>query len=152
MSLIKKVIPMPEPSPEPAAEPVLPPLPPEPEKTPQDILAWAKESVDFHPDPHQADLMTTAAKTVMLLGARQSGKSTAAAVRVVYEAVHNANATILLAGPTGRQSGQIMEKARKIVKSLDLSVAAPPPGCDGFRLSNGSHILSLPDSEATIRG
>jgi hypothetical protein len=88
----------------------------------------------------------------MVLGGRQTGKSTAAAVRVAFEAVHHPGATILLAGPTGRQSGQIMEKARAIVLNLGFPAAPPPPGCGGFRLPNGSAVIALPDSEATVRG
>ncbi|HEU0121828.1 MAG TPA: terminase family protein [Bryobacteraceae bacterium] len=119
---------------------------------PLDILAWSQSNLDFHPDPHQAELMTTSAPRVLHLAARQTGKSTAAAVRAVYEALHHDNATILLAGPTGRQSGQIMTKARAISRRLGQISGGPPPGCDGFRLANGSHILSLPDNDDTIRG
>jgi hypothetical protein len=123
-----------------------------PHEHPNDIVNWAKTNIGFNPDSHQIALMTTHAKDVLMLGGRQTGKSTAAAVRVVHEAINNAESTILLAGPTGRQSGQIMVKSRQIAKRLGLSTAAPPPGCDGFKLPNGSNIVSLPDSEATIRG
>ncbi|MFN0106667.1 MAG: terminase large subunit domain-containing protein [Bryobacteraceae bacterium] len=127
--------------------------PKETKKTePEGILHWAKQNIGFDPDPHQIALMTTESKDVLMLGGRQTGKSTAAAVRVVHEAVNNAGSTILLAGPTGRQSGQIMVKSRQIAKRLGLTLSAPPPGCDGFKLPNGSNITSLPDSEQTIRG
>ncbi len=62
------------------------------------------------------------------------------------------DAVILLASASGRQSGQIMEKARKMAKSLNLEILPPPNKCDGFRLANGSEIIALPDSEETIRG
>ena len=45
-----------------------------------------------------------------------------------------------------------MEKARKMAQGLDLKILPPPPKCDGFTLTNGSQIVSLPDSEETIRG
>ena len=104
------------------------------------------------PDPFQAELLTSEAKNILVLGGRQTGKSTAAAVRVVYEAAFHPGQTVLLAGPTGRQSGQIMEKARQLARKLNLTLAGPPPGCDGFQLPNGSRVISLPDSESTIRG
>lgn len=130
--------------------------PPEPTQTPepqpQSVLTWARENLAFDPDPFQKDLMTNQAREILVLGGRQTGKSTAAAIRVIHEALHNDNSTILLAGPTGRQSGHIMVKSRAIAKSLGLALGAPPPGCDGFRLPNGSEVISLPDNEATIRG
>ena len=73
------------------------------------------EVVQFDPDPHQAELLTTSSREVLMLCGRQTGKSTAAAVRVVYEALHFPKETILLAGPTGRQSGHIMVNSRRIL-------------------------------------
>ncbi len=123
-----------------------------PNRPTSDILAWAAAELDFHADSHQSALMTTDAKNVLMLGGRQTGKSTAAAIRAIFEAIQHGDATILLAGPTGRQSGQIMAKSRQIARKLGIPLAAPPPGCDGFRLPNGSYVISLPDSEQTIRG
>ena len=88
----------------------------------------------------------------MILAPRQTGKSTAVAVRVLHEAMSHDDAVILLASASGRQSGQIMEKARKMAKSLNLEILPPPNKCDGFRLANGSEIIALPDNEETIRG
>jgi len=87
----------------------------------------------------------------MVLGPRQTGKSTAAAVRVLFEAMSHDNALILFAGASGRQSGQIMEKARQLAKSIDLAILSPPSKCEGFTLANGSQIVSLPDNEKIIR-
>jgi len=131
---------------------VVEPLASHPAKEPQNILDWAERKLDFTADAPQAALMTSQSKQILMLGGRQTGKSTAAAIRVVHEAINHPDSTVLLAGPTGRQSGQIMEKSRQIAKRLGLATAAPPPGCDGFKLANGSHIISLPDSQTTIRG
>jgi len=87
----------------------------------------------------------------MVLGPRQTGKSTAAAVRVLFEAMSHDNALILFAGASGRQSGKIMEKARQLAKSIDLAILSPPSKCEGFTLANGSQIVSLPDNEKIIR-
>lgn len=127
------------------SEPAQPPPAPE-------ITAWAQTALDFRPDSRQAEIMSTTAKNVLVLGARQTGKSAAAAVRTLYEAVHNSNSTVLLAGPTCRQSGQIMAQARAFARRLGLALAAPPPGCDGFRLPNGASVISLPDNQSTVRG
>ena len=124
----------------------------EAETEPENILDWAKTKLDFTPDPPQADLMTTAAKDVLMLGGLQTGTSTAAAIRVVHEAVNHPESTILLAGPTGPQSGQIMMEARQVAEKAGLELKSPPPGCDGFKLPNGSQVISLPDDQSNIRG
>ena len=61
------------------------------------------------------------------------------------------DALILLAGASGRQSGQIMEKVRQLAKSIALAILSPPSKCEGFTLANGSQIVSLPGNEKTIR-
>jgi hypothetical protein len=126
------------------------PKPEEPKE--QDIVNWAKENLDFQPDEFQTQILTEANSRIMVLGPRQTGKSTAAAVRVIFEATKQDDTLILLASASGRQSGQIMEKARKMAQQLDLHIGPPPPKCDGFSLNNGSQIVSLPDNEQTIRG
>ncbi|MFN0106618.1 MAG: terminase large subunit domain-containing protein, partial [Bryobacteraceae bacterium] len=113
---------------------------------------WAEVALDFHPDAFQTEIMTETNPRIMILGPRQTGKSTATAVRVLYEAMSHDDAVILLASASGRQSGQIMDKARKMARSVDLTILPPPPKCDGFSLANGSQVISLPDSEETIRG
>ena len=133
-----------------------PPMPdPEPEaKKEQEpaIVDWAAEALDFHPDEFQKQILTETNERIMVLAPRQTGKSTAAAVRVLHEAMSHDDAVILLASASGRQSGQIMEKARKMAQTLDLELFAPPPKCDGFCLANGAQIIALPDNEAKIRG
>ena len=117
-----------------------------------DILDWAKSALEIEPDPVQAQVMTEQNSRILVLAPRQTGKSTAAALRVLYEAAHYDDAVILLASASGRQSGQIMEKARKMARFLDLDILPPPPKCDGFSLANGSQIIALPDNPETIRG
>ena len=136
--------PLPESFEAPPAEPV--------EEQPQDILNWAETTLGFQPDDFQKEVLTETSKRIMILAPRQTGKSTAVAVRVLHEAMQHDDAMILLASASSRQSGQIMEKARKMAQSLDLKILPPPPKCDGFTLANGSQIVSLPDSEETIRG
>ncbi len=150
----------------PAPQPETPPLayptnpdtqtvPPAPEAKPEtkttDITAWAASALDFHPDAIQHQIMTEPNTRILVLAPRQTGKSTAAAVCVLHEAVHKANATILLASASGRQSGQILQKARQLARKLDIKLNGPPPQCEGFTLANGASVVALPDNEETIR-
>ena len=128
---------------------------PEPETkadAPQDIIHWAETVLGFQPDDFQKEVLTEQSNRIMILAPRQTGKSTVVAVRVLHEAMANDNALILLASASSRQSGQIMEKSRKMAQKLNLEILPPPAKCDGFRLANGSEIISLPNSEETIRG
>ena len=125
----------------------------EAEPTPApEIITWVNEALDFHPDPHQSKILNESNSRILVLGPRQTGKSTAAAARVLFEAASNDGAVILLASASGRQSGQIMEKARAMARKIDLQLLPPPSKCDGFSLANGAQIVALPDSEETIRG
>ena len=148
----------PQPESQPMAYPTNPDtqtVPPAPEAKvePQsvEITAWAASALDFHPDAIQHQIMTETNNRILVLAPRQTGKSTAAAVRVLHEAVHKANATILLASASGRQSGQILQKARQLARRLDIKLAGPPPKCEGFTLANGASVVALPDNEETIR-
>jgi hypothetical protein len=128
---------------------------PEPEPTneePADILAWAKQELDFDPDPFQVEMMTAPETRLLVLAPRQVGKTAAAAVRAAYEAINHENSLILLASASGRQSGQILAKTRAILRELGEELLPPPPQSTGFTLSNGTSVLAVPDSPETIRG
>lgn len=142
---------------EPLPETLGPPVPEQTTDEPQpepaaDIVNWASTELNIQPDAVQAQIMTEQNTRVMVLAPRQTGKSTAAAVRVIYEAVHHHDAAILIASASGRQSGQIMEKARRMAHILDLELLPPPSKCDGFSLANGAQVIALPDNPETIRG
>ncbi len=143
-----------EPEPEPVPEPVPAPEPaPEPAAdAPAPILAWARENLNFTPDPAQIPVLTEQSTRIMLLAPRQTGKTTVAAVRIAHEAATNEDALILLASASGRQSGQLLQKTRAILHHAGAEFSAPPPHCDGFTLANGSQVVALPDNPETIRG
>jgi hypothetical protein len=117
---------------------------------PGDILAWAKHNFAFSPDIRQTEILTAQPGRTLILGARQAGKSTATALKVLWEAIQNPGRQILLAAPSARQSGQIGQKARAAAHKLYGKKVKSIP--EGFVLPNGAQILSLPDSEETVRG
>ena len=119
---------------------------------PASVSQWARATLDFNPDPYQQEMLDTETAKTIVCGARQTGKSTAAAIKVLHEALNNDNCLIILAGPSGRQSGQIMEKAKECARRLVAPLAPPDNDCDGFKLPNGSQIVAVPATPATIRG
>ena len=120
------------------------------EAKPGDILTWAKQNFAFTADMAQVKILTGKPGRTLILGARQAGKSTATALKVLWEAIQNPGRQILLAAPSSRQSGQIGQKARAAAHRLYGKKVKSVP--EGFELPNGTQILSLPDSEETVRG
>lgn len=115
-----------------------------------DILVWAKQNFGFEADPYQADIMTDTSGRTLVLGARQTGKSTAAALRVLHSAIQNPGRIILLAAPSNRQSGYILDKAH--AAAIKIYGKKAKPIAEGFELPNKTQVIGLPDSEPTIRG
>lgn len=116
-----------------------------------DAVAFAR-SLAFEPDKWQADMLRFENAQLLLNCARQSGKSTAAALLAVHRALYRPGALILLISPSLRQSSELFRKVREWIAALP----SPPRLLEDNQLScalaNGSRIVSLPSSEATVRG
>jgi len=108
----------------------------------------------INPDPWQAKLLRSSALQLLLLCARQAGKSTISALIAVNEALHRAPALVLLLAPALRQSQELFRKIKDVLNALGEDV---PPITQTSALSleflTGSRIVCLPGStDATIRG
>lgn len=117
-----------------------------------DPAAFARDMLNFHPDPWQEKVLRSDSKRMLFCCSRQSGKTSIAGLLAVHRARYYPGSLILLVSPSLRQSS---ESFRKISEFLDrLSVR--PTLIEDNRLScvlpNHSRIISLPNSEATIRG
>jgi len=105
------------------------------------------------PDEWQRDLLASTARQMILLCSRQSGKSTVTAVMAAHQAAYVADSLVLLLSPSLRQSSELFRKVREVL--LALGDAAPPATeTSALRLEfgNGSRVVCLPGTEATIRG
>ena len=106
-------------------------------------------SVEEAPYPYQERLVSDHAPRIAVKAARQTGKSTAAAIKAAHSAL-TPNHTILLVSPSQKQSTEIF---RKIKKYMKLGGVKPVRDTlTDMELPNGSRIVSLPASEHTIRG
>ncbi len=131
-------------------EPALPEVPDPPSQT--DIVSWAKESLGFECRGNQADILASTSGRTIVNAARQTGKSTVAAIKAVHEAMTHDNALVILAGPSARQSSQLCEKAREFARKVVDKLAPADKYCDGFKLPNGSRIVAVPATPGTICG
>ena len=117
------------------------------------VSAWAAERLDFHADPFQQQILDTPTPRLALCCSRQSGKSTVAAVKGLHFAAANPGSLILFAAPSSRQAVELLRKFRGFAERLlNGRVKSDPAFQDSILLPNGSRIIALPQSPATIRG
>lgn len=108
----------------------------------------------LEPDAWQAKALESTSRKLLMLCARQSGKSTVAALLAVHEACFAPGALVLMLAPSMRQSGELFRTCLGILKRLE-GVAVPATVMEStlrLELANGSRIIALPGSESTTRG
>ena len=116
-----------------------------------DRVAFAR-AAGIEPDPWQVRLLHSTAVRLILSVTRQGGKSTAAAVLAVHCTLFEPGALVLLVSPTLRQSGELFKKCLSVYRALGRPVPAESETALTLTLENGSRIVSLPGSEASVRG
>jgi hypothetical protein len=112
------------------------------------------ERAGIVPDAWQSDLLRSDARQMILNCSRQSGKSTISAVLAVHEAIYTPGSLTLLLAPSLRQSTELFRKVKDIFVALQ-SPYTPQIGEESnlrLELDNGSRIVALPGTEATVRG
>lgn len=116
-----------------------------------DAVLWAR-SLDFAPDPWQAQVLRSSAGRVFLNCSRQSGKSTVAALLGLHAALYRPGALVLLLSPSLRQSGELFRKVASYYQHLASPIPPEAESALRLELEGGSRIVSLPGREQTIRG
>jgi hypothetical protein len=116
-----------------------------------DPVVWAIEA-GFEPDPWQADVLRSEASRIALNCARQSGKSTVAAAVALHGVLYEPNSLSIMLSPTLRQSSELFRKALGFYAATGRAVEAESETKLALELENGSRLISLPGSEASVRG
>lgn len=105
-----------------------------------------------HLDPWQREVLDAGAQKIILCCSRQSGKSTVSALMALHTCIFQPGALVLLISRSIRQSAELFLKFETFLERLP----DPPRRTEDTKLStilqNGSRCVSLPASEATIRG
>lgn len=116
-----------------------------------DPMIFAKQC-GIQPDPWQADVLRSPDSRVLLNCSRQSGKSTVSALIALHRAVYRPASLVLLLSPSLRQSSELFRTLAQLYTRMGGAI--PPRAESSLRLEleNGSRVISLPASEATIRG
>jgi len=125
------------------------------DKLRQDPVVFAEAVLGFHAFPYQAELLRALTKRIVACWARQTGKTTAIAVKVIHFAFTNAKTTTLIVSRGLRQSMIMFGVIEHFIDShpvLRKSVVNSTRTL--IQLSNGSQIIALPcgPDGATLRG
>jgi hypothetical protein len=107
--------------------------------------------LDLDLDPWQADVLR-ADGDVLVNGARQVGKSTVSALKVLHRAIYAPGSLSLLVAPAHRQSVETFRTVVRFYKELGRPVSEEGLNTMALSLENGSRVLALPGSEQTLRG
>lgn len=104
------------------------------------------------PDPWQESLLRSRADRMLLLCARQTGKSTVTGAIAYHEVSYNPGSLVLLLSPSLRQSQELFRKVADFRNRI--GDAAPVKEESALRVEwrNGSRIVALPGTEETVRG
>ncbi len=117
-----------------------------------DAVEFARTRLGFEPDERQMEVLRSEAKRGILNCTRQWGKSTVAAAKAVHRAYTRAESLVLVASPAERQSGELMRKAAEMVRKLGIRPRGDGDNEISLLFPNGSRIVGLPGTEATVRG
>jgi hypothetical protein len=89
--------------------------------------------------------------SIAVLTARQSGKTTVAALAMAHTALFKPGSLSVVACPAQRQSAEAVRRVKDVVVQAD-SVKLTTDNVYGLELENGSRVLALPGADDTVRG
>src|SRR5262245_47895098 len=116
-----------------------------------DPVLWARGELRMTPRPWQEKFLRVAlGQDVLVLTARQVGKTTAAACAMAHTAIFKPASVSVVACPAQRQSAELLRKVRDMVTRAGAKLTSD--NVYGLELANGSRVLALPGSEESIRG
>ena len=118
-----------------------------------DPVAFALELLGLELDEWQQGVISSTGKRDLLNCSRQAGKSTTAAVIGLHEALYRPGSLTILVSPSQRQSSELFRKVIELREKLSSEHGELTEDNKlSMAVDGGGRVLSLPGSEATIRG
>ncbi len=114
--------------------------------------AFARDRLGFEADEKQRAVLDSTAKRGILNCTRQWGKTTVLAAKAVHRAWTRPGALVLAAGPGERQSRIFLRAAAEFLSEMGVPRRGDGDNGASLALPNGSRIVALPGTEATVRG
>lgn len=118
----------------------------------QDPVFFARHRLGFSPDPWQEHVLSWTGNKLLLNCSRQAGKSTVAAILALHQSLYHPSSLTLLISPSLRQSSELFRKVTDLLALLPVRPLLTEDNRLSLRLKNRSRVVSLPSSEATVRG
>jgi len=116
-----------------------------------DPVLWVREVLGMTPTAWQeAFLRAQRGASILVLTARQVGKTTAAAWAMAHAALFMPGSLSVVACPTQRQSAEAVRKVHGML--LRCGAKLKSDNVYGLELDNGSRVLALPGSDDSVRG
>lgn len=104
------------------------------------------------PDAWQAELLRSDAARMLLLCARQTGKTTTTSLIALNTAIYKPRSLSLILSPSQRQSAEMQRTVMAMHRNLKGAPSLRSESVMKSELANGSRIIALPGNEATVRG
>jgi hypothetical protein len=113
---------------------------------------FARTMLGIELDEVQEEVLRSRSKRGILNCTRQWGKSTVAAAKALHRATGVPGSLVLVASPCQRQSAEWMRKAKEMARRMGIRPQGDGVNPVSLALPNGSRIVGLPGTEATVRG
>jgi hypothetical protein len=113
---------------------------------------FALSRLGFEADERQRAVLESTSARGILNCTRQWGKSTVTSVKAIHRAETRPGSMVLVASPTGRQSGEFLYKTSKLMRQAGMKVRGDGYNELSLAFPNGSRIVGLPGTEGTVRG
>jgi hypothetical protein len=113
---------------------------------------WCKEAIGFDPDPWQAEFIDAQDEQVICCTARQSGKTTATAAKVLHHVLHRPKATVLLVAPAIPQATEFRLRLEEHMRVLQVKPETSADNKRELKFDNGSRIVIIAADKDTVRG
>ena len=113
------------------------------------IAYFGQRKCGFRCDAQQIDLFMRSGNRTILNCSRQTGKSTAAALKAVHSAYIRPQSTVIVTAPTRQQTREFIRKVRNFAFLCGATLRG---GKLVVELKNGSRIVGIAANEDTVRG
>jgi hypothetical protein len=110
------------------------------------------EMLQVEADPWQQTALRWKGKKLLMCCSRQAGKSTISAILALHRILFVPGSLVLLVSPSQRQSSELFKKVSEFIKLLPVQLEKIEDNKLSVQLKSGSRVVSLPSTEATIRG
>ncbi|WP_288131781.1 terminase family protein [Microbulbifer sp.] len=115
------------------------------------LPASVMRDAGLEPDEWQEDVLSSVSTRILMMCSRQVGKTTTTSFLAINQALEP-DSLVLMIAPSQRQSGELFRAMKNYLFKLPYAPKVEQESALRLELSNGSRIVALPGTEATIRG